>query len=81
MPLLSHELEQEFPDLKDTIHRLRSSDTRFSGICEEYKRIDAEVSRIEETNAPVADFDLEDMKKQRLKLKDELYAVLRNQRV
>lgn len=80
MPFLSHELEQEFPDLKDTIHRLRSADTHFSRLCEEYKQIDSEVSRIEEENAPVTDFDLEDMKKRRLKLKDELYAVLREHR-
>jgi hypothetical protein len=77
MPLLSHELEQEFPHLKETIHRLRSSDTHFARVCEEYKSLDAEVSRIEETEAPVSDFDLEDMKKKRLRLKDEIYSFLR----
>lgn len=80
MPLLSHELEQEFPELKETIHRLRSSDTHFARLCEEYKGLDAEVSHIEEDEVPVPDFDLENMKKRRLKLKDEIYAVLRSYR-
>lgn len=80
MPLLSHELEQEFPDLKDTIRRLRAEDANFSHLCEQYRRIDADISRIEENEEPVSDFDLETMKKKRLLLKDELYAVLRSHR-
>ncbi len=81
MPLLSHELEQEFPDLKEAIYTLRSADTHFARLCEKYKSLDAEVSRIEEDEVPVTDFDLENMKKQRLKLKDEIYAVLHSYRI
>jgi hypothetical protein len=80
MPLLSHELELEFPDLKDTIRELRGADTEFARLCDQYKRIDADVSRIEENSEPVSDFDLEDMKKKRLRIKDRLYAILRDHR-
>lgn len=80
MPLLSHELEQEFPELRSTIHALRGADTHFARMCEEYKRIDADISRIEENEEPVSDFDLEILKKQRLRVKDLLYATLRHYR-
>lgn len=80
MPLLSHELEQEFPDLKHVIHRLRSSDTQFARLCDEYKRVDADVSRVEENNEPVPDIEIEKLKKKRLRIKDSLYAMLRAQR-
>jgi len=80
MPLLSHELEQEFPDLKGAIQQLRSNDTHFARLCDEYKRIDGDVTRIEEDKEPVSDFDLEEMKKKRLRIKDQLYAILRSYR-
>ncbi len=78
MPLLSHELEQEFPQLKDKIVALRDADTHFARMCDEYRRIDADISRIEETEAPVSDVDLEVLKKQRLRVKDLLYATLQH---
>ena len=80
MPLLSHELDLEFPDLKDTIRELSGADTEFARLCDQYRRIDADVSQIEENNEPVSDFDLEDMKKKRLRIKDQLYAILREHR-
>ncbi|GAB4170528.1 MAG: hypothetical protein Fur0039_10030 [Rhodocyclaceae bacterium] len=81
MPLLSHELEQEFPELKHVIQALRGADTQFARLCEEYKRIDADVSRVEENDEPVPDHELERLKKKRLRVKDALYAMLRAQRV
>lgn len=80
MPLLSHELEQEFPALKNEIREWRGVDGHFARLCENYRNLDEDISRIEENGEPVSDFELEDMKKRRLALKDEIYAFLRSHR-
>jgi uncharacterized protein YdcH (DUF465 family) len=42
----------------------------------EYHALTSQVETLEARDSPVADVALEDMKKLRLKLKDELYALL-----
>jgi hypothetical protein len=80
MPLLSHELERDYPELKDTIRRLRAGDANFSHLCDQYQALDAEITRIEDNKEDVSDFDLENLKKKRLHLKDEIDAILRRER-
>jgi uncharacterized protein YdcH (DUF465 family) len=80
MPLLSHELERDFPGLEDTIRRLRASDAHFSQLCDQYRSLDAEISRIEDNKEEFSDFEFEDLKKRRLHLKDEIDAILRRER-
>ena len=46
----------------------------------EYDQLDARIRRIEEFGQRVADTSIEELKKQRLNLKDELHARLRNGR-
>ncbi|QIK38160.1 YdcH family protein [Caldichromatium japonicum] len=73
----SHDLLHEFPDLQDRISALRTSNPEFAQLMDEYDSIDARVRTIEELGTPVADETIEEMKKQRLHLKDRLYAMLR----
>ena len=73
----SHDLLHEFPELEGTIEEMRSSNEEFSRLMVEYDALDSRVRQIEELGTPVADETIEDLKKERLKLKDQLYALLR----
>ena len=71
-----HDLQTEFPDMADAIEVLRSGNAHFAKLYASYNRLTGKVEDLEEHDMPVADFTLEDMKKQRVKLKDELYHIL-----
>ena len=73
----SHDLLHEFPELNDKINELKAKDPAFAQRMEEYDALDRRVRELEELAQPVADETMEDLKKERLKLKDELYARLR----
>ena len=71
-----HDLLSEFPEFADAITALKASNALFSRQLASYNRLTGKVEDLEEHDMPVADFTLEDMKKQRVKLKDELYHML-----
>ncbi len=71
-----HDLYSEFPEMKDAIDVLRTNNPHFSRSMGVYSRLTGKVEDLEEHDMPVADYTLEDMKKQRVKLKDELYHFL-----
>ena len=73
----NHPLGRDFPELKDQIHALKTSNAHFSKLFDEYEAIDREVVRAEQGVEHMGDFDLEDLKKKRLVLKDELYGLLK----
>jgi len=71
-----HDLHQEFPDMQDAIKGLKDANTHFAALFARYNRLTGKVENLEEHDMPVADFTIEDMKKQRVKLKDEIYYLL-----
>ncbi len=71
-----HDLYQEFSEFKDGIDALKTSNAYFARQFASYGRLTGSVENLEEHDMPVADFTLEDMKKQRVKLKDEIYHLL-----
>ena len=71
-----HDLLSEFPEFTDAISALKAGNALFSRQLAGYNRLTGKVEDLEEHDMPVADFTLEDMKKQRVKLKDELYHLL-----
>jgi uncharacterized protein YdcH (DUF465 family) len=64
--------------LKEKISALRVDNTDFARLMDEYDTLDAHVRSLEELGTPVADETIEELKKQRLHLKDTLYAILRS---
>lgn len=72
-----HDLIHEFPDYRDAIHVLKMNDNHFARLFDEYHEIDQEVVRIENGAQASSDEFLEERKKVRLKLKDELFTMLR----
>ena len=71
-----HDLLHEFPELTDKIRRMREQDPSFAQLMDTYNDLDRRVRELEELAQPVADETMEDLKKERLKLKDRLYALL-----
>jgi len=71
-----HELHEEFPEYAERMHALKTSDAHFARLFDEYHEVNRAVHRAETDIEPTTDEHMEDMRKQRLLLKDELYALL-----
>lgn len=76
MQVEHHDLLGEFPELADAINDLKAGNAHFGRLYASYHRLTGTVESLEEHDMPVSDFTFEDMKKQRVKLKDELYHML-----
>lgn len=76
MTIQHHSLAEEFPEHKQTIHDLKMNDNHFKRLFDEYEEIDRDIVRFEQEIEIACDERLEDLKKQRLKLKDELHGML-----
>jgi hypothetical protein len=72
-----HDLLHEFPELQGKIASLRNANPDFADLMTDYDDLDARVRQLEELGIPVADETIEELKKERLVLKDRLYTVLR----
>lgn len=72
-----HDLIHELPEFRDKIHELKVSNTHFARLFDEYHELDHEVRRIEQGVETPSDTYLEEQKKKRLHLKDQLYAMLK----
>ena len=73
----SHDLLHEFPDLQSRIATLRAGQPEFARLMDEYDGLDQRIRELEGLGTPVADETIEDLKKNRLHLKDMLYGILR----
>jgi uncharacterized protein YdcH (DUF465 family) len=76
MPIEKHDLNHEFPEYHDEIHQLKMHDQHFAKLFDEYHSKDHEVHRLELGNEVSADEYLEQLKKERLLLKDQLLRML-----
>lgn len=76
MSLEKHDLHHEFPQYHDAIHALKVGDPNFATQFARYHDLDHEVHRIETGVENTSDAYLEERKKERLKLKDQLYQQL-----
>jgi uncharacterized protein YdcH (DUF465 family) len=71
-----HDLYTEFPEMCAAIDAMKAGSGHFAALFARYNRLTGKVENLEEHDMPVADFTLEDMKKARVKLKDEIYHLL-----
>jgi uncharacterized protein YdcH (DUF465 family) len=71
-----HSLAREFPEYKDKIHELKTSNPEFAKLFEKYEDIDKEIYRIEMQIENTSDEYLEGLKIRRVNLKDQLYVML-----
>jgi len=78
MTLEKHDLVHEFPESRDAIHELKMNNNHFSRLFDQYHDKDHEVHRIEAGVENTSDEYLDVRKKERLKLKDELYKMIKD---
>ncbi len=71
-----HDLIHEFPQYKDKIHALRQGHAHFQHLQSQYDAVNKAVVQAEEGVQAADDARLEDLKKQRLQLKDQIAALL-----
>ena len=76
MSHVPHGLHEEFPSDHARIHELKKSDKHFVGLTERYHELNRSIHRVEAEIEHTSDDVLEDMKKQRLALKDEIAAII-----
>jgi len=72
MSHVPHELHEEFPDKTDRMRELRASDAHFARLSDDYHAVNRTIHRGETNVEPMDDFHLEDLKKKRLALLDEI---------
>jgi uncharacterized protein YdcH (DUF465 family) len=71
-----HELAADFPEYAEKISALKQSDAHFAKLYDEYHEVNRQVHRAETDVEPTGDEEMEAMRRARMKLKDELYAIL-----
>lgn len=72
-----HDLIHELPEYKERIHELKISNKHFEKIFTKYHDLDHQVRRIEEGIETPSDDFVEELKKERLHLKDELFEMIK----
>ena len=72
-----HPLAKDFPELKDKIHSLKTSNTHFAKLEREYEDLDKAIVRLETGVEHGSSSELEQKKQLRVSLKDELYNMLK----
>lgn len=73
---IPHELQDEFPGEATFIERLARTNHPFRRLTTRYDEVNRNIHRIESEEEPTTDEVLERLKKRRLKLKDEIAAML-----
>lgn len=74
--LEKHDLIHELPEYRDKIHDMKMNNNHFAKLFEQYHEVDHEVHRIETGAENTSDEFLEERKKVRLNLKDQLFHML-----
>lgn len=71
-----HELAAEFPEHVKQMHHLKEVDGHFARLFNEYHDINGIIHRAETNVEPADDFHIAEMRKNRMRLKDEIYGML-----
>ena len=66
-----------FPEYRDLISKLKTVDAHFARLFERHNVLDQRIRNLEDGIETGDDITIETLKKQKLKLKDELYLILR----
>ncbi|MDO5687642.1 MAG: YdcH family protein [Neisseria sp.] len=66
-----------FPEYRDLISRLKNEDARFARLFEEHNDLDHQIIRLESNPVTGGLDQIDDLKRQKLRLKDQLYEILK----
>lgn len=76
--ITKHYLTQEFPEYETKISHLKTEDEHFKKLFHQFDELDHEIYRVESDAEPASDDALNDLRKKRVHLKDEIYHFLVN---
>ncbi len=71
-----HELAEEFPEHVETMHRLKMENAHFARLFEEYHEVNRAVHRAEARVDTLDEAAEEALRRNRLRLKDEVWGIL-----
>jgi hypothetical protein len=80
MSELGHDLNSEFPEDRDVLHRLKLGNEHFRTLADRHHKLTQDIYRIEGGLEVASDERLEAMKKQRLGLLDDIAGQIRAER-
>ena len=66
-----------FPEYRDLITQLKTSDSHFLNLFEKHNELDQKIRNMESGIEPATHLVIEALKKEKLALKDEFYQILR----
>lgn len=66
-----------FPEFQEQISRLKSDNPHFERLYQKHNDLDQQIRDIETGRATGSSLDIEKLKKEKLHLKDRIYALLR----
>ncbi len=66
-----------FPEFRDLITQLKSTDHHFTRLFDKHNEIDQQIKNMEARITSGTHEEIESLKKEKLQLKDELYAILK----
>lgn len=65
-----------FHEYRDEVTKLKTNNAHFAKIFDEHNELDDRITKIENGEEILQDMELEVLKKQKLRLKDEAYAMI-----
>ncbi|QEL56008.1 YdcH family protein [Chromobacterium paludis] len=67
-----------FPEYRDLISRLKIEDAHFSKLFDLHNQLDQQIKNMEDRIVNASQQEIEVLKKEKLKLKDQLYVLLKS---
>lgn len=71
-----HPLIKEFPEHRERIHTLKTSNVHFAKLADQYEEVDKHICRAEDGAEGYDDDHMHRLKAERLRLKDEVFKAL-----
>ncbi|HSD14192.1 MAG TPA: DUF465 domain-containing protein [Flavobacterium sp.] len=71
-----HDLLHEFPEFQDKIRQLKTSDTHFKDLFDQYDDLEHKIHRINTGEDVIIDEAMHEMKAKLLFIKDEIFSLL-----
>lgn len=67
-----------FPEFRELITQLKTEDAHFTRLFDKHNELDQQIKNMEAQIVSASQTEIETLKKEKLKLKDELYVILKS---
>ena len=75
-----NDLVEDFPGREEQIRRLKTTDNHFARLYDEYDELNRTIHRIETRVEPTSEDVEEDLKRRRVRIKDEILMILEGEK-